>query len=313
MTALAGRMGEGALRQRLAMEAEQDSHHYRHVEDFLRPEHLPSAGRLIHRALAAAGLRARGRNNARRIRVHRNEVCLEHLPGVFEGCRLLHLSDLHLDAGRHHVEALLAAVRGLECDACVLTGDYRFGIEGSCAPAISALARLVPVLPQPAFAVLGNHDGIDLVDGLERLGVRVLMNECAALHRGEMRLHIAGIDDAHYFRTHDIARAAAGVPVDACAILLSHTPEPYRHAAAHGFDLMLSGHTHGGQICLPGGIPLLTDTPAPRRLARGAWRQGRMQGYTSVGCGCSIIDARFFCPPEVTIHVLRGPQVGRHQ
>ncbi|MEJ8813180.1 metallophosphoesterase [Variovorax ureilyticus] len=306
MAVLAGRMGEGVLRQRLAMESEQVSHHYRHVEDFLHPEHLPSAGRLIHRVLTAVGLRERGRSNARRIRVGRNPVRLGRLPPAFEGCTLLHLSDLHLDVGRHYVDALVATVRGLACDACVLTGDYRFGIQGSCAPAIAALARLVPVLPKPVFAVLGNHDGIALVEGLEDLGVRVLMNERTALERGSARLHIAGIDDAHYFRTHDIARARDGLAPDACAILLSHTPEPYRLAAAHGFDLMLSGHTHGGQICLPGGIPLLTDSRAPRRVARGPWHCDRMQGFTSVGCGCSIIDARFHCPPEVTVHVLHG-------
>jgi predicted MPP superfamily phosphohydrolase len=69
---------------------------------------------------------------------------------------------------------------------------------------------------------------------------------------------------------------------------------------------MLCGHTHGGQICLPGGIPVLTDCDAPRRMARGAWRHGRLAGYTSAGSGCSIVDARFHCPPEITLHTLRA-------
>jgi len=140
----------------------------------------------------------------------------------------------------------------------------------------------------------------------EALGARVLMNENVALRRGDAQLHIAGIDDAHYFRTHDLPRAARGIPRDACALLLSHTPQPYREAAEHGFAAMLCGHTHGGQICLPGGIPLLTETRAPRRLARGSWRFAGMAGYTSVGCGCSNVDARYFCPPEVTVHALRS-------
>lgn len=305
MPGLADRMGAGALGQRLAMEREQDAQHYRHVEDFLRPEHLPFAGRLLHRMLAAVGQRARGRRNALRIVVMRNTVQLTRLPAAFDGFALLQLSDLHLDAGRQYLDALLATVAPLACDACVLTGDYRFGTQGSCAPAITALGELVPLLPKPVFAVLGNHDGIAFVEGLEKLAVRVLMNERAVLDRAGAQLHIAGVDDAHYFRTHDIGRTVRGLPPQACALLLSHTPAPYRSAAAHGFDLMLSGHTHGGQICLPGGIPVLTDCPAPRRLARGAWRFEDMQGYTSAGCGCSIIDARFHCPPEVTVHVLR--------
>jgi hypothetical protein len=68
---------------------------------------------------------------------------------------------------------------------------------------------------------------------------------------------------------------------------------------------MLCGHTHGGQVCLPGGVPILTDSGSPRAFARGAWRYRGMAGYTSVGCGSSIVDARFNCPPEVTLHRLK--------
>lgn len=98
------------------------------------------------------------------------------------------------------------------------------------------------------------------------------MNESACIVRGSDAIWLAGIDDAHCFRTHGYHKAAHGIPTDACAILLSHTPEAYRHAAHCGFALMLSGHTHGGQICLPGGIPILTDSDAPRAYSRGPWR-----------------------------------------
>lgn len=299
-------MGEGLLRQRLAMEGEQDAHHYRKASDAMHVEHLAGLGSLIRAVLTLTGLRARGRRNTLDIRLRRNEVVLRGLPAAFDGFTLLHLSDLHLDLSEAHRQALAAVVGGIACDACVLTGDYRFATGGPGGPALAALAGLVPSLPAPAYAVLGNHDGIGLAVGLEALGVRLLMNESTVLTRGGAQLHLAGIDDAHYFRTHDIARAAAAIPAGACAILLSHTPQPYLEAEARGFALMLSGHTHGGQICLPGGIPVLTDCPAPRSLARGAWRHGALAGYTSAGCGCSIVDARFQCPPEVTLHTLRG-------
>ncbi|RYF16539.1 MAG: metallophosphoesterase [Comamonadaceae bacterium] len=298
-------MGEELLQRRLAMEGEQDAHHYRRASDAFRLEHLASAGPLIRAVLTLTGLRARGRRNMADIRVRRNEVVLASLPAAFDGFTLLHASDLHLDLSAAHASVLAQRVRGLACDACVLTGDYRFAVSGPGGAALAALRAFVPVLPAPAYAVLGNHDGIALAPGLEALGVRVLMNENVALERGGERLHLAGIDDAHYFRTHDIARAAQGIPPDGCAILLSHTPQPYREAEEGGFALMLSGHTHGGQICLPGGIPILTDCPAPRALARGPWRHGGLAGYTSAGCGCSIVDARFHCPPEVTLHTLR--------
>jgi predicted MPP superfamily phosphohydrolase len=119
-------------------------------------------------------------------------------------------------------------------------------------------------------------------------------------------LSLVGIDDAHYFRTHNFHKAAADVPHDGCAILLSHTPEPYRHAAHADYSLMLCGHTHGGQICLPGGVPILTDSDAPRAFARGAWNYQGMAGYTSVGCGSSIVDVRLNCLPEITLHRLRS-------
>jgi predicted MPP superfamily phosphohydrolase len=85
---------------------------------------------------------------------------------------------------------------------------------------------------------------------------------------------------------------------------LSHTPEVYRQAAHAGYDAFLCGHTHGGQICLPGGIPLTLDARCPRRLGRGAWRHQSMQGYTSAGAGTSIVNLRFNCPPEITLHTL---------
>jgi hypothetical protein len=79
----------------------------------------------------------------------------------------------------------------------------------------------------------------------------------------------------------------------------------YRHAAYARFDAMLCGHTHGGQICLPGGIPLILNANAPRALCNGPWRYGRLQGYTSVGAGACIVDVRLNCPPEITLHTLR--------
>src|SRR5581483_390249 len=114
------------------------------------------------------------------------------------------------------------------------------------------------------------------------------------------------IDDAHHYRLHDLEKARQAIPPDAPSVLLSHTPEAYHQAAAASFKLMLSGHTHGGQICLPGGFALITDANCPRRFAKGAWRHGNLIGYTSVGSGASIVDVRLNCPPEVTLHRLRA-------
>ena len=116
----------------------------------------------------------------------------------------------------------------------------------------------------------------------------------------------AGIADAHSSPPHDFAASRAGIPNGAVSILLSHSPETYAGAEAAGFDAMLSGHTHGGQICLPGGIPVILQTPGlPRRFGSGPWRHGRMIGFPSRGAGTSLVHVRFNCPGEVVLHRLR--------
>jgi len=132
-----------------------------------------------------------------------------------------------------------------------------------------------------------------------------LLNECETVSRGEQRIYLAGIDDAHFYRVDNIEKAASDIPHDAFSILLSHTPEIYRQAAHAGFDLLLSGHTHGGQICLPGSVPITLDAALPRHMGAGGWTYHDMAGYTSVGVGSSIVAVRINCLPEITLHRLR--------
>jgi predicted MPP superfamily phosphohydrolase len=94
-------------------------------------------------------------------------------------------------------------------------------------------------LKQPIYAVLGNHDTIQMVPGLEAMGIRVLLNECETIVRKDPRIYLAGIDDAHFFRVDNIEKAALAIPRGEFSILLSHTPEVYRQAAHANFDLML--------------------------------------------------------------------------
>jgi predicted MPP superfamily phosphohydrolase len=98
--------------------------------------------------------------------------------------------------------------------------------------------------------------------------------------------------------------AYQGIPDDAVSVLLAHSPEIYRDAAFAGFDVMLCGHTHAGQIRLPGAIALTYNSAAPRYTGDGSWSFDLMQGYTSAGTGSSVVPARFNCPPEITLHRL---------
>lgn len=311
LATLVPRIGRLHLRQRLGMEHDHEMRRLRGRLQVHGQEMSETLKRAIRIGLRVSGLHARGRRNARHIVVRHHVVAPARLPRAFDGFTLLQLSDLHIDAAPGFGQALIEAVQSLSYDVCVLTGDYRAHTFGPYDAALAELAALRPYLRDPVYAVLGNHDTIRLVPPLEAMGYRFLLNESVAIERDGASIHLAGIEDAHYYRLENFHRAMENIPEGAVAILLSHTPAAYRHAAHAGFDLMLSGHTHGGQICLPGGRPLLTGR-APRRLVRGTWRHHGMTGYTAAGSGTSVVDARFNCPPEVTLHTLRCAPPGNN-
>ena len=264
----------------------------------------------IPRLLKASGMLARGRANATRIQVVRNVVEIPRLPDALRGYTLLHITDLHADISVGAMRALPATLAPLCYDLCVITGDFRGRTYGPVARTLELVREAIAQIPTPIFGVLGNHDTARIVPALEAMGVRMLLNECEPVEHGEARLWIAGVDDPHRYRTDDLARAMSRIPAGEPTILLAHSIEGVRAAAAAGVDLMLCGHTHGGQMCLPGSIPIVTGSRMPRSLASGCWRQGVMHGYTSRGVGTSLVDARFNCPPEVTLHTLRSASAG---
>jgi len=186
------------------------------------------------------------------------------------------------------------------------TGDFRGATFGPFEAVIEGVARICALLKSPVYGVLGNHDTIQMVPALEDLGIRMLLNECVSLPRANEQIYLVGIDDAHFYRVDNIEKAASTIPPASFTVLLSHTPEVYRHAAHAGFDLLLSGHTHGGQICLPRSVPITLDSVLPRRFGSGIWRYHEMIGYTSVGVGSSVVPIRLNCPPEITLHRLHS-------
>ncbi len=300
------RVGRCQLDQRLGIEHDREAWIFGQGRTFFHIENWYSIHGLIRHALRLSLLHGRGLRNARAILVRRNEFVFEHLPEAFDGFTLLHLSDLHLDAAEDFPDALIGALQRVEAyDACVITGDYRAKTFGPYRKTLEAMARVREHLRGPVYGVLGNHDSIRMTAHLEELGMRMLLNEAVAIERDGARLWLAGIDDPHYYRTDNLEKATDPIPDDAVSILLSHSPEMYRHAAYARFDAMLCGHTHGGQICLPGGIPIILNAKAPRALCRGAWRYHALQGYTSVGSGSCIVDVRLNCLPEITLHTLR--------
>jgi len=298
------RMGSAAATRRREIESGDRHRRFGHAQSWRAIENWPGSRQLIRLALGLFGLHGRARRNARDITVREHALRVAGLPPQFAGYTILHLSDLHLDIAPDVPEVIAAAVRAHRYDACVMTGDYRAETWGPHEQAVSGLQALMQSLRPPVFGVLGNHDPLALLEPMEALGVRVLMNESARVERDGAALYIAGVDDPHYFKTDDLARARSAIPDDGAAILLAHSPEIYARAAAAGFGTMLCGHTHGGQLCLPGGFALRSNAPCPRRLWAGPWEHGDLAGYTSVGCGTCVVDLRLNCGPEVTLHRL---------
>jgi predicted MPP superfamily phosphohydrolase len=302
---LAERVGRLHMQQRLDIERNHVKQIFGRGRNFFHIENWYSASALMRLCFRLVGLYGRGRRNAANIRVRENEIFICGLPSGLNGFTILQLSDLHLGMHDAITRALIKRVQEVEYDLCVLTGDFCARTYGPFEAVLQGIAKLKSSLKGTVLGILGNHDFIEMVPGLEKLGIRMLLNEATVIEHNHEKLFIAGVDDPHYYQVDNLEKAASTISPEAISILLSHSPEIYRQAAHADFNLMLSGHTHGGQICLPGGFALTYNIKAPRHVGRGSWQYHDMQGYTSVGCGVCAVDVRFNCPPEITLHRLR--------
>jgi predicted MPP superfamily phosphohydrolase len=300
------RLGRLHARLRLGIEADHEAQVFGQGVNYFHIENLTSAHFVIRTCLRLTGLYRRGCRNAAQIEVRRNYVKSPKIPKAFDGYTILQLSDLHVDMSQDAMARLGAILRDVDYDICALTGDYRGQTFGPYEVTLAGMSRICAELKKPIYGVLGNHDTVRMLPGLEEMGIRMLLNEHEMIERDHQRIHFAGIDDAHFYRVDNIEKAASAIPSDEFSILLSHTPEVYREAAHADFNLLLSGHTHGGQICLPGRIPITLDSVLPRHMGSGPWQYRGMFGYTSVGAGSSVVPVRFNCPPEITLHCLQS-------
>jgi len=298
------RMGRALLEKRLARQADHWAQLSHQGDGIFRLELVLPIDAIAAFMLRVSGLAGRARANFLAPRVVERHWRLPRLPKVFAGFRLLQLTDLHLDLDADFTPALLEILRHVEYDAVVITGDFRNSTHEDHAPSFDAARKLIECLKAPRFGILGNHDFLELAPELESAGLPMLLNEVACLTRGNDQLWIAGIDDSHFYQVHDLGRVSATLPSDACTILLAHSPEIALELIPERFDLVLSGHTHGGQLCLPGGrwlhVPVRGLGP---EFINGPWKVGSTQGYTSPGTGaCGV--AALNCPGELTVHIL---------
>lgn len=276
------------------------------VSDSAFQGNMRAVGAAVENLLTCTGFKGHARRNCTDYRLEQNDVYLPDLPAAFDGYTILHLSDLHADGLVDEGEGIVRIVETVPCDLAVLTGDFSFENSTYYEPSLESLVPIVRSISSHngIFGILGNHDILEMVPVLERMGVQMLLNEAVQLHRGTANIVLAGVDDPHYYKCHDLQKALSAVTPDQFVILLSHSPEIAQEASRCGIDFYLCGHTHGGQICLPGRIPMFANSSCNRSFLSGRWSCGAMQGYTSRGTGFSLTAARLFCPPEITLHTL---------
>lgn len=299
------RIGHHYLKRRLFME-DYSARKLEHYGKFsLRCNRSISLDRLVDGVLKGIGLYALGKKEASRFECIMNSVSIGKLPSEFEGFRILQLSDLHLGPETDLMDCLLKHIASLEYDLCVITGDFNYKGGQPTQSALGHLEMLRSVLKGTIFATLGNHDESSLIASIEHLDIKLLLNECFVIHEGKSSLALYGVDDPHYFATDNWEKLRPLTKAHV-HVLLSHSSELYREAERSGIDVLLAGHSHGGQLCLPGGFPMMNNAKAPRQLIAGAWRYGLLQGYTSKGSSVNSGDVRFLCRPEIVIHELQG-------
>lgn len=246
----------------------------------------------------------------RRPTVERIEVRLRGLGSAFDGFRIVQISDLHVEPNvdRDLLTRSVAIINGLKPDLITLTGDYVTHDTTRVAQLTAPLAALTA--PAGVIASLGNHDiwtsPSKVSSALRQHGMTVLRNSGLALTKQQDSLWIAGLDSAWAGRP-DVAKSLNGRPSSAPTVILSHEPDYVDTLSPHipGSSLQLAGHTHGGQVCLPGGFPLLLPKWG-KKYPKGLFRIGRMQLYVNRGLGTIGPKTRFACSPEITELTLRS-------
>jgi len=249
-----------------------------------------------------------GLRNAFNVELENVELVFSDLPEGFDNTRILLITDLHLNGTGTLAQKVVTIAGKIDYDYCILGGDYYSDRNGDCNQDYSQIKVIAKKLTEKSrvFGILGNYDRYRVAEVLDGCGVEMLINEGICLERKSDKIYLAGMDDCSHYKSEDIVLADSNALEDMFKVMVCHSPAMYKEAAEAGYSLYLTGDTHGGQICLPGGFVVFCGPTANRKMAKGKWGYEGMIGYTSRGVGTSRIKVRYFCPPEITVITLRN-------
>ncbi len=240
--------------------------------------------------------------------IHTVTLELRNLAPEFTDYRIVQISDIHADRWMtpHRLQRVVNLVNQQQPDLVALTGDYITRSPAQYAPTLTALAGLTP--HDRSVAVMGNHDAFTdqdyIQETLEQANVQVLLNQSLTLTRGNAQLSIAGVGDV-WANQADLPQLLTTLPTAGPAILLAHEPDfADQTAATRRFDLQLSGHSHGGQVYLPG-IKRVVP-PLAHQYPSGLYTVNTMLQYTNRGVGMAPLHLRLNCRPEITVFHLKA-------
>ena len=240
-------------------------------------------------------------NEANTLIVEKIQVRLARLPKNLDGFRLIHLSDIHHSpfTSLEHISRAVEIANNLKPDMFILTGDYVSHESEYIAPMAEVLGKLESKFG--TFACLGNHDhwtDAESVTNLMReVGINVLINQGLRFTAKNASFWLAGVDDYMVGKT-DLRAALRGSYPDEMKMLLAHNPKILNRAARAGIDLMLSGHTHGGQVKIREDDKRILPR---RKLKNGLYRRKETQIYVTRGIGTVVLPVRYQCPPEISL------------
>jgi hypothetical protein len=255
------------------------------------------------------------------ISIDRRTLYIKHLPDIFHGFRIVQISDFHYGefTEPYFLREIVRHVNRLKPDAVVFNGDYvTMGLMpkattiSNAAPCAEILSGVECAL---RFAVLGNHDSAyaepAVIDALRTHHLPLLYNSNVPIERGGKRLWMAGTGDACDKKV-DLDKAVPAVSQKGSepVVLLVHEPDILPHVARYNVDLMLSGHTHGGQVRFPL-LPPVHLPPLGQKYVQGLFRHGSTQLYVNRGIGTVGVPMRFNCPPEIAEITLSASPVSK--